>query len=385
MMVKLKYMIWALIFVLGVLCCPSNTQAQFPTYYGYYNNYRSPGEQLVLEVADHVNINMAVSYAGDTPELLSQIVAANSQNIKSIVAVDYLFFDRSRGLDNAPILPDSIQRWADFVNTLSQNGLLQNVAAFDVFDEPDHNHISSSSINYVVSVMKSNPLTASIPTFATFNNYGTSVRNYNLDWVGLDDYANDIFGGGYFSRYQIFKRNADLSRQKLVLVPQAAYGGGGLDNSPDDIYNFYNNVNGDSAVVAILPFVWWSNPSVGSIGLQTNPNLRLPYTEVGKMISGKYILPPPVLSVISDYCKAYNEIFWTPVAGATRYELYSTSLNNSGNGRLIYSGTQTNLGDFNLATVGIGGSTYLTVRACNDSGCSGSSFLKRAMYYNICR
>jgi hypothetical protein len=73
--------------------------------------------------------------------------------------------------------------------------------------------------------------------------------------------------------------------------------------------------------------------------------------------------PPSSLTVTSQLCNGHHDLAWTAVAGATRYEVESSSGASFGNYLLIYNGPN------RTRHTNVSGLTYYRVRACNATGC----------------
>lgn len=88
---------------------------------------------------------------------------------------------------------------------------------------------------------------------------------------------------------------------------------------------------------------------------------------------------PASLTITNGMCWGVNSATWTASAGATFYELYRSPNSSYPTQTLEYSGPNTSDG---LLVQGI---TYLRVRACNSSGCSGYRVgNKPAAFYGSC-
>jgi hypothetical protein len=95
--------------------------------------------------------------------------------------------------------------------------------------------------------------------------------------------------------------------------------------------------------------------------LQCSQN-RYPVTSA---TGGGIPLAPANLDVAPQSCYGWNINTWTVSTGATYYELYRSSSSSFSSQSLEYSGPDTN------RSVGVSGTTYFRVRACNANGCSG--------------
>jgi hypothetical protein len=89
--------------------------------------------------------------------------------------------------------------------------------------------------------------------------------------------------------------------------------------------------------------------------------------------------PAPTLSLESQFCLGWVDLYWTSSTGATSYEVQRSSANTFTFPTLIYSGPNTYL-THNGGT----GTKYYRVRACNANGCSGYSNTRSAQYYSPC-
>lgn len=74
---------------------------------------------------------------------------------------------------------------------------------------------------------------------------------------------------------------------------------------------------------------------------------------------------PASLTIFLEYCYGLNTAQWSSVSGATYYELYGSSSPTFTSQWLVTSTTGT------IDAFSVSGTTYLRVRACNASGCSG--------------
>lgn len=89
--------------------------------------------------------------------------------------------------------------------------------------------------------------------------------------------------------------------------------------------------------------------------------------------------PTPTLSLESQYCLGWVDLFWSSSTGATSYEVQTSTSGNFTFTVLIYSGADTSL-FYNGGT----GTKYYRVRACNANGCSGYSNTGIGRYYSPC-
>lgn len=203
-------------------------------YYGYYANNGYVGENY-----DHTNITFIGVWTSDvnqaTSIILSELASAKSKGIKAIVTVSPFLF--SNGGGNCPFgnQPSSAQYWSAFVSKLVADGYLvpgnpsaSTVAAFYPVDEPDGcglgdvNGAANPALVNAISTIRNNSNTANFPVAAIFSsNYASAARGIQLyDWVGYDNYS--LKDWNYVSSFDQFENYVNLSRQRTILVPQAA-------------------------------------------------------------------------------------------------------------------------------------------------------------------
>lgn len=261
-------------------------------YYGYYANNGYVGENY-----DHTNITFIGVWTSDvnqaTSIILSELASAKSKGIKAIVTVSPFLF--SNGGGNCPFgnQPSSAQYWSAFVSKLVADGYLvpgnpsaSTVAAFYPVDEPDGcglgdvNGAANPALVNAISTIRNNSNTANFPVAAIFSsNYASAARGIQLyDWVGYDNYS--LKDWNYVSSFDQFENYVNLSRQRTILVPQAATGGP-LNNQPDDPSIMLSAAESDSSVIMLMPFLWAHD---GMYGTKDIPWLRVANTYVGKQI-----------------------------------------------------------------------------------------------------
>lgn len=290
-------------------CFAATSVAAAPDkYFGYYGNTFNLQDPYVTEVADHANLNMEALFGvfPDAPQaLIDRMLLSKANGLASIPNVDSLLFLNAGTPRNLAINPNAQNDWNRFVSLLQANGLLSNVAAFFIFDEPNGSGIGPDLINAGINIIKANPVTASIPTAVNFapndaggiSWYPSSV---NADWVGFDDYRYDIFSTATSPNpwinlsyrltgttwYKLFKGSVDLNRQKIFLIPQATTGGNVIGGVPDDIDKFVSAAQNDPAIIAILGFVWWSGNGQDWQGLRDSSE-KAKWITAGKRLTGK--------------------------------------------------------------------------------------------------
>jgi hypothetical protein len=278
-------------------------------YFGYFNNTLSLQDPYVAEVAGHTNLNSETLF-GDYPDrpqaLIDLMLRSKAYGLTSMPTVDSLLFLNPLSR-SATISPNAQRDWNRFASLLQANGLLSNIAAFFIIDEPNGLGIGPTLVNSGISVIKANPLTANIPTAVNFapNNAPGGIAWYpgllNADWVGFDQYGvDDIFyrtcsipegttevicGSSY---YDSFAGAANLSRQKVFLFPQGATGGSYYGSNPrDNIDKFVEAAQNRPEIIAILGFVWWSNLGGNDWqGVRDSPE-KLQWITAGRRLTGK--------------------------------------------------------------------------------------------------
>lgn len=263
-------------------------------YYGYYanNSYISANQ-------DHTNITFVGVWVSDISQasssIMSELATAKKYGVKAIVEVSpFLFTSTSPNL-GCPLgsLPTASQTWSAFVNQLISNGYLvpnnpgaSTVVAFYPVDEPDGcglgdiNGVANPALVNAINTIRQNPNTSSFPVATIYSsNYLSAVRSIPLfDWVGMDNYS--INDGAYISAFDNFENYTNKSKQKTILIPQAATGGP-LDNTPDTPSTMFSAAESDPSVIMLMPFLWAHN---GWTGTSQIPWLLEQYTYIGKQI-----------------------------------------------------------------------------------------------------
>ena len=281
-----------------------------PTYFSYWGLARH-----IPEAQDHVNLYWAVSWIWDSNEALSQLADAKARGMRAVVHTEFVFFIGSGQFGNTcpyTLRADAAARWDAFVQTLSQQALLDTVAAFYPLDEPDVCNASPNTVLTVVDIIRSHPLTAGKPVATTFgcdiakrfgdpdeddHAYGNALRAF--DWVGVDCYGNsNIFIEPAWSRtrfdfgcfcfrttygppiYDNFKLQLTPS-QRVILVPQG-FASGEEDGLPDDPQLFANKAYADPSAIAIVPFTWFDQ--LYYPGVRSQPSLLDQWRTIGRTI-----------------------------------------------------------------------------------------------------
>ena len=259
-------------------------------YFGYFAN-----ADYVAENYDHTNIEHIWAGVADRTQALNMILtglaSAKSHGIKAVVEVDSFLFTNA-GTSNLGYQPSAAVYWQQLVDQLVAKGYLipgdpQNstVAAFYPVDEPDLNGLAdsggsaSSALVNAINVIHANAATSNVPVAVIVSShYGNMPLGLRLfDWVGMDNYHLD--DGAYRSAVGTLESYLDLTRQKVILVPQAFLKDGyGDANSP---YYIYDMALSDPHVVMLMPFLWKHADFVGTAQV---PALKEAYTAIGKQV-----------------------------------------------------------------------------------------------------
>lgn len=287
-----------------LLASQSNAHAGQPLYFGYYFN-----SGWTHENADHTNITVIQSVGIDSQpdaiaHLMSELSQAKSRNLKAVVDVHKVLFATAAG-DRCPYRanPSVAANWNDFANRLVNEGYLvpnnpaaSTVVAFYPVDEPELCGLKDTlspeteaydihpALGEALNNIRNHPATATVPVQVTVHNdYGFILRGLQyFDWVGMDNYG--VNDGGYAVTMDLLMSHLDLNRQRIVLVPQAAINGGGLDSSPHTPQVMYDWARNEPAVVMLMPFLWYHPQATGARSI---PWLRAEYERIGKEIKNQ--------------------------------------------------------------------------------------------------
>jgi hypothetical protein len=288
--------------------------AATPSYMSYYGLARN-----IPQAQDHVNLYWAVSWTWQADEVLSELADARARGLRAIVHTEFAFFNGSGPWATAcpyTLRPDAAARWDSFAQSLSRLGLVDTVAAFYPLDEPDLCPLSPADVLTVLDVIRTHPLTAGKPVAAIFtcdiakkyggpyqlsggHQYRDALRAY--DWVGVDCYGtNNMFTDAAWSTrqfdfrcfcfrstpgpnyYDNLKAQLDLTRQRLILVPQGFLSAEG-DAWADDPQVFADKAATDPAVILLAPFTWFDQPFYP--GVRSQPALAQQWRDIGKSIA----------------------------------------------------------------------------------------------------
>jgi hypothetical protein len=303
--------------------------AATPSYMSYYGLARN-----IPQAQDHVNLYWAVSWTWQVDEVLTELADARARGLRAIVHTEFAFFNGSGPYANAcpyTLRPDAAARWDGFAQSLSRLGLIDTVAAFYPLDEPDLCAVSPANVLTVLDIVHTHPITAGKPVAAIFtcdiarkyggpyqssggHAYRDALRAY--DWVGVDCYGtNNIFTDAAWSTrqfdfrcfcfrstpgpnyYDNLKAQLDLSRQRLILVPQGFLSAEG-DAWADDPQVFAAKASSDPAVILLAPFTWFDQPYYP--GVRSQPTLAQQWRDIGRSIatSNPSTVPLPLPAAI---------------------------------------------------------------------------------------
>jgi len=270
--------------------------------FGYWNSISviqtsSLSEHYQHVTVAHISANGENDPATSITNMMSDLAEAQSFGVKAIVGVRPYVFTVDGVNSACPVSIDNnaASQWQQFVNEAILNGYLvagdpqaSVIAAFFIVDEPelcglqDVNGSPHPALVNAVETIRNNPDTADVPLFgAVHHNYSSALEGMKLfDWVGMTDYHNDA--EAYISRFITMKNQLDAS-QKVILIPQASYGGSMMSafgpwHAPDPIMDWFN---ADSRTIGIIPFLW-DHPD--TTGTRDIASLRTLYTNFGGQI-----------------------------------------------------------------------------------------------------
>jgi len=266
----MKYTIGLLFFTFVISSSVSAAEQPGVRYYGYYNS-----EGFTSETADHSNLAF-LNGSPDNERFVQQFHDAINKNMKVMVGASSLFFDGKK------LRADYLSRWSILKTQI--RGLTNHIAAFYVIDEPTRIGASRSDIQAAINEIKSGfPNT---PTASIFDTDHIDGLVNMFDWVGFDCYDNgnsscDPDAASRVSsmtRYEGLRGRLDASRQKMILVPQAAYiyqnhdRDYHRDGMESELVVYHHIAMTDPMVVAAIPFMWQSG--YNSAGQQDRSGLR---------------------------------------------------------------------------------------------------------------
>lgn len=233
---------------------PPDQPCRTPLIFCYYGGANNPAE-----FADHVNMTHIGAWGDWEPpgrdalidSCIAQGLAAKAAGTtKLMFTLDFCLLTQTtpRRLLTEAVAAGYLQT---FIQRLGIEGLIDNVAAWYVVDEPN---IAEVNLNEAELATICALVRASIPFQAPLvTTFGASNGSYpgihSFDWVGFDNYGAPIFSNG---EYQHLASQL-ASGQRTVILP------GGADPWREDPAPFYNWAQTDPRVAMIMPFMW-QNP-----------------------------------------------------------------------------------------------------------------------------
>ncbi len=227
-------------------------EAKGVKYYGYYL-----GGDYISQTAYHSNLSF---FYGDA-SFPSKINNAISHNMKAVVSVDQIFFNGKY------LRSDYLARWNGIKNLMTSYS--NQIAAFYVIDEPARIGASQADIQVAINTLKSS--FPSVPTASIFDCGHVNGLVGLFDWVGVDCYDYGTNGVDHAPTLaEAMRWKLDLSRQRLILVPQAGMARSAYDMEDqeaamryviglqDETVGFQDVALNDPLVIAVMPFIWQS-------------------------------------------------------------------------------------------------------------------------------
>lgn len=266
------------------------------SYYGYYCSacFWVGNGNYIETVANHSNV---IHITANDPDFDRKFQQAVNLNLKVFVDVSSVLFNGKNAR------PDLVASWNSFADRISDR--TSHIAAFYIADEPNRQGFSRSTLSTAVSQAKNRfPI---IPTASIFSGTEGSLDNVDLfDWVGIDCYDHgsgscNMFEGIKTTRYTItplyekLRSRIDVSRQRIILVPQAGIDTRKLSSSavnynlPAQADQHLQKALKDPLVVAVIPFIWqtFDDGENAWYGAEQFPSLIEKYTSFGRKITGK--------------------------------------------------------------------------------------------------
>lgn len=248
-----------------------------PSRPGLYFGYFGSDDTQPSETRDHTNIFFEMAWGGITDRVIARIADAA---IPTVLAVDAEMFtnDTPRVYLGKNLAQANLR---EKFNMMKMSGVLQYVAALYPLDEPDLQNYGEDIIKQYTAdlreVMAEYPELVGKPLavfYADHQNY-PGIRYF--DWVGFDDYGHreKIFTDGKYSQF----RSLVQGNQRIMLIP------GGADPWKQDPTKFYEKAQSDSAVIAIIAFIYLDNAGGSTnLGIRSNGTLPVWYRPMGLAI-----------------------------------------------------------------------------------------------------
>lgn len=186
-------------------------------------------------------------------------------------------------------LPDdvAVNNLIVFCDRLRAEGLIDKVIGWYPMDEPNIPEVGLSAADCAWACARCRDVTCHytvgggghaenakpmITTYAQRNGHYDGIESF--DWVGIDNYGNQIFENGMYAGL-VAQLN---SKQKTTVVP------GGSNPWREDPMYYYAHVVTDPKCAMIMPFAWFPsdgpNQGIGFNGMQPQ------YDDVGDLVKG---------------------------------------------------------------------------------------------------
>jgi len=221
-------------------------------YYGI-----QPGEHDA--VAGHVTMIHESGWYVDAQGIATSM---RSHGMRTMLTVQEALWDGNRVHD------DAAGRLHALFDTLRDAGVLHQVVALYVIDEPDGRNCSHEDVVRACVLLRQvaldYPALAGVKLAVTYSYKGTLPGIDALDWVGLDDYG---LGSGVLVSKQWRQMMSRLRMdQRCFVVP------GGADPWRQDPEAFRRYAHSTPQCVGIMPFMWGSRDDSGekNAGIKSN-------------------------------------------------------------------------------------------------------------------
>lgn len=309
-----------LLIILCVTFCliaGSKSFAESPIEGNLFTYWQSGGlhqPDTIDETNDHINVShVSANGLGDPTSIsavMSELAHAQSHGLKAIVDVWGFVLDISDDPDTfCPLAyePDAETQFQDFVDEAIAQGYLvpgdpqaSVITAFFVAEEPelcglkDVNGEANPALEHAVDVIRDNPDTSDIPLWVhVHHNYSSALEGMKLfDWVSMT-----YHGAGtdeFLSRFIQMKNSLNQS-QKVILLPQAAYGGGldgyGSWHNPEEVMEWFIT---DDQTIGIIPYLW-THPDAVTAGTRDISTLKSAYTNIGGQMKANNVIDVDVI------------------------------------------------------------------------------------------
>ena len=309
-----------LIVLLSILSFGSLHAHPDPGVFGYWNSSSVIQSNSLSEHYQHANFtHISANGRDDFSTYLSasmnELQKAHNFGVKAMVDVRPFVLTLSSDPDRAcpySINTNAYSLFQQFVNQAITEGHLipgnlpaSTILAFHLVDEPelcnlrDVNGNPHPALQNAVQAIRNNPDASDIPiVISVHSNYSSALEGMKLaDWVAMTDYSNDA--SAYISRH-INMRNQLRPQQKVLLLPQASFGGPMMSgrgpwHDPEVIMDWFIQ---DPRTIGIFPFLW-DHPDTN--GTRDIPDLKAAYTNYGKQIKNNQVIEVDVDCDLEDF------------------------------------------------------------------------------------